>query len=138
MPAVAEGPSEEGVWQGWQAPPSNRWRESAAADSIWEQQQPVEATVAELLGQIWNAQNEGSTVSANESIPLPGIFTPTIPAPPATQGQGPTGSGPATSAGVASWLELTSTRHSIVEQTIENAMPTEDPGLHSHLAHLDT
>ena len=138
MPSVAEGPAEEGDWQGWQAPLSNRWRESAAADSIWEQQQPVEATVAELLGQIWNAQNEGSTVSANESIPLPGIFTPTIPAPPATQGQGPTGSGPATSAGVASWLELTSTRHSIVEQTIENAMPTEDQGLHSRLAHLDT
>ena len=87
MPSVAEGPAEEGDWQGWQAPPSNRWRESAAADSIWEQQQPVEATVAELLGQIWNAQNEGSTVSANEAIPLPGIFTPTIPAPPATQGQ---------------------------------------------------
>ena len=82
MPVAAEVPSEEDVWQGRQSPPSNRWRESAAAESIWQQQPPVEASVAELLGQIWNAENGGPSASEDEtSIPLPGIFAPANPAP---------------------------------------------------------
>ena len=86
MPVQAEVPSEEDVWQGWQAPPSNRWRETAVAESIWSGQPPVEASVAELLGQIWNAENGESGGSDEEtSIPLPGIFAPTNPAPLAPQ-----------------------------------------------------